>query len=207
VAETFVQEPGWSVRGITRDPSKASAQAWAARGVDVVAGDLDVPGSMETAFRDANIIFGTTDFVQHLQDPQMIAEAQAQGRAINELATEREFAQAKTLIDAVAANISTVELFILSTLSDAKGLSQGKIQYNLHFDCKWAAVEYLKERYPELWKKTSLLQLGIFASNWKMPYYTPRKQEDGEYKLRLPMDGGKKFPIIDTNADTGRLIL
>ncbi|KAG4434409.1 hypothetical protein IFR05_010105 [Cadophora sp. M221] len=183
VAEKFVQEAGWSVRGISRDPSKDSAKAWTARGVDVVAADLDIPGSMEVAFRGANVIFGTTDFVQHLLDPKMAAKSQEQGRPINELATEREFEQAKSLIDAVATNTSTLELFVLSTLSDTKGLSKGKIQYNLHFDCKWAAVEYLKEKYPELWKKTSLLQLGIFASNWKIPYNTPRKQEDGTYKL------------------------
>ncbi|KAM0123685.1 hypothetical protein ACHAP3_010940 [Botrytis cinerea] len=203
VAETFVQDPRWSVRGITRDSSKESAKAWAARGVDVVVADLDVPGTMEKAFRGANVIFGTTDFVQHLQDPKIVAKAQEQGRPINELATEREFEQAKSLIDAAAANIFTIDLFVLSTLSNTKGLSKDKIQYNLHFDCKWAAVEHLKEKSSELWKKTSLLQLGIFASNWKISYYTPKKQDDGTFKLYLPMDGERKFPIIDPNADTG----
>ncbi|KAG9250041.1 uncharacterized protein F5Z01DRAFT_731162 [Emericellopsis atlantica] len=205
VAATFLQEPGWQVRGITRDPSKESARALASRGADVVTADLDVPGSMEKAFRGANVIFGTTDFVQHLQDPKIIAAAQAENRPVNELATERETEQAKRLIDAAAANVDALDLFVLSTLSDAKGLSQGKIQYNLHFDSKWAAVEYLKATYPALWAKTSLLQLGIFASNWKVPYYTPRKQEDGTFKLSLPMSGDKKFPIIDPNADTGHL--
>ncbi|KAL5323836.1 hypothetical protein ACEPPN_008378 [Leptodophora sp. 'Broadleaf-Isolate-01'] len=157
VAETFVQEHGWSVRGISRDPSKPSAKAWIARGIGLVAADLDLLGSIGKAFSGANVFFGTTDFVQHLLDPKMIAKAQEQRRSVNELATEHEFKQAKSLIDAVAANISTIDLFVLSTLSDTKGLSHGKIQYNLHFDCKWAAVEYLKENSLELWKKTSLL--------------------------------------------------
>ncbi|EXM15787.1 hypothetical protein V3481_006651 [Fusarium oxysporum f. sp. vasinfectum] len=203
VVETFLGEPGWTVRGITRDPSKTSSRAWANRGVDIVAGDLDVPGSMEKAFRGANVVFGTTDFVQHLQDPKIIASARAQNRPINELATERELEQAKRLVDAAAANVDALDRFVLSTLSDTKGLSQNKIRYNLHFDCKWGAVEYLKDKYPKLWDKTSLLQLGIFASNWKVPYYTPRKQVDGTFKISLPMSGEKEFPIIDPNADTG----
>ena len=116
-----------------------------------------MPGSMEKAFCGANVIFGTTDFVQHLQDPKVIAKAQAQNRPVNELATERELEQAKRLVDAAAANVCSLDCFVLSTLSDTKGLSRGKIQYNLHFDCKWAAVEYLKKNYPQLWKKTSLL--------------------------------------------------
>ncbi|USP81338.1 hypothetical protein yc1106_08612 [Curvularia clavata] len=203
VAATFLADPDWTVRGITRDLTKETSTKWANRGADMVAGDLDVPDSMEKAFHGANVIFGTTDFVQHLQDPQIIANAGA--RHVNEVATEREFEQAKRLIDAAAAHTSTLERFILSTLSDCKGLSGGKIQYNLHFDCKWAAVEYLQERYPELWKKTSLLQLGIFASNWRVPYYTPKKQADGSFKVSLPMSGDKKFPIIDPNSDTGVL--
>ncbi|KAH6721802.1 hypothetical protein BKA61DRAFT_628064 [Leptodontidium sp. MPI-SDFR-AT-0119] len=131
-----------------------------ARSIDVVATDLDLPGSMGKAFSGANVIFGATGFVQHLLD----------------------------------SGTTPIRL------------SHGKIQYNLHFDCKWAAVEYLKENSPELWKKTSLLQLGIFASNWKIPYYTPRKQEDGTYKLSFPMDGEEEFSIIDPNADTGNLV-
>ncbi|KAH7073089.1 hypothetical protein BKA63DRAFT_446388 [Paraphoma chrysanthemicola] len=202
VAATFLDEPDWTVRGITRDLSKAASRKWAARGADMVAGDLDVPDTMAEAFHGANVIFGTTDFVQHLQNPQIIAKGGT--RPVNELATEREFEQAKRLIDAAAANISTLDRFILSTLSDCKGLSGGKVQYNLHFDCKWAAVEYLQERYPELWEKTSLLQMGIFASNWKIPYYTPKKQA-GKFKVSLPMSGGKKFPIVDPNSDTGVL--
>ena len=64
---------------------------------------------MEKAFRGANIIFGTTDFVQYLLDPQTIAQAQAQNRPVNELATKRELEQAKRLVDAAAANVSSLD--------------------------------------------------------------------------------------------------
>jgi hypothetical protein len=195
----------WVVRGITRDTSKVAARQWSDRGVDIVVGDIDDVPTIAKAFKGANVAFGTTDFVQHLQDPQLIARAERESRPINELATERESEQAKRMIDAAAANVDSLDLFILSTLSDAKGLSKGKIQYNLHFDSKWTAVEYLKDRYPALWAKTSLLQLGIFMSNWKVPFYAPQKQQDGTFKLMLPMSGSKRFPVVDPNADTGEL--
>ncbi|KAG9187862.1 hypothetical protein G6011_05733 [Alternaria panax] len=205
VAETFLEDSDWKVRGITRDPAKSSARAWTDRGAEIVQGDIDVGETMKKAFSGANVIFGTTDFSQHLQDPEIIAKAQAQNRPVNELATERETEQAKRLIDAVAANVSSLDRFVLSTLGSTKNLTAGKISYNLHFDCKWAAVEYLRATYPQLWNKTSLLELGIFASNSKNPVYSPKKQADGTFKVSLPMDGDKKFPIIDPNADTGRL--
>lgn len=194
------------MRGITRDASKSAARQWSDRGVDVVVGDIDNAPSTTKALKGAKVIFGTTDFVQHLQDPELIARTERESRPINELATERELEQAKKLIDAVAANFDLLDRFVLSTLSDAKGLSKGKIQYNLHFDSKWAAVEYLRDRYPALWAKTSLLQLGIFMSNWKVPFYAPRKQQDGMFKLMLPMSGSREFPIVDPNADTGELL-
>jgi hypothetical protein len=33
VADVFLQEGGWHVRGVTRDPAKPESQKWAAKGV------------------------------------------------------------------------------------------------------------------------------------------------------------------------------
>jgi hypothetical protein len=169
-----------------------------------VAGDLDDISSTTAALRGADVVFGNTDFWVHFQDPQTHARAAQEGRAANEVAYDLEVAQGKRLIDAVATTTSTLSHFILSTLSDTKRWSKGKITFNLHFDAKWAQVEYLKETYPELWKKTSLLQLGVFASNWKTPgAHAPVKTGEGEYVVRMAMSGDTKFPMVDANADTG----
>ncbi|KAH7117829.1 hypothetical protein B0J11DRAFT_93179 [Dendryphion nanum] len=208
VAEVFLALPGWNVRGISRDPSKPSAQKWIAKGVEVVQGDLDNPSSLKTAFKDAHVIFGTTDFWQHLANPATHERAAKENRTPNEVAYDLEVEQGKKFVNAVAeANQETgiLERFVFSILSDTKGISKGKITFNLHFDSKWAAVEYLREKHPELNKKTSLLQLGIFASNWKTGGHTPRKQEDGTYKVSIPLGGDVKFPMVDPNADTGAL--
>jgi len=55
---------------------------------------------------------------------------------------------------------------VLSTLSPTKKLSGGKYTHNYHFDAKWEAVEYLRGKYPELEKKTSFLQVGLYMTNW-----------------------------------------
>jgi hypothetical protein len=204
VAHVFLNEPGWKVRGITRDPSKPSATKWSSQGVEVVAGNLDDPKSLEEAFQGANVIFGGTDFWQHLNDPATHEVATEQNRTPNEVAYDREVAQAKAIIDAVARNVDNLDRFVLSTLSEARKWSGGLIKWNLHFDAKAEATNYLKATYPDLWAKTSLLQLGYYANNWKSSSGTPVKQQDGSFVVSLPISGDRKIPMTDPVADTGK---
>ncbi|KAF2875325.1 hypothetical protein BDV95DRAFT_313939 [Massariosphaeria phaeospora] len=205
VAETFLTHPDWKIRGITRDISKPAAQHWTTRGVEMVAADLDNPSSLTSAFTGATAIFGTTDFVTLFSAPETLAAAQARGITPNEIGEERERTQAINLVDAAATALPTLQRFVLSTLSDTKGWSKGKITFNLHFDGKWAAVQHLKSKHAGLWAKTSLLQIGLYASNWKQGANVPRKVGEGVYKVGLPMSGDAKFPMMDVNRDTGPL--
>lgn len=133
----------------------------------MVAGDLDNLESLQTAFKGANVIFAVTDFWQAIGNPKNHQKAAERGVTINEVAYEIEVQQGKNIVDAAAMTLNTLDRFVLSTLSHAKKWSGGKIQWNLHFDAKWAAVDYLKETYPELLKKTSLLQVALFMTNWQ----------------------------------------
>jgi len=199
----FQNEPGWKVRGITRDPSKPSATKWSSQDVEVVAGDLDDLESLKKGFQGANVIFGTTDFWGHLNAPATHKLAAEQKRTANEVAYDREVAQAKTIIDAAAAHVDTLDRFVFSTLSGARKWSKGTIKWNYHFDAKAEAEDYLKETYPELSAKTSLLHLGYYANNWKAFSGKPEKQEDGSFVVSLPISGDKKIPMVDPVADTG----
>jgi len=58
VAERFLKDGAWIVRGISRDPSKTSAQVLLEKGVEVVAGDLDNTASIATAIAGADVVFG-----------------------------------------------------------------------------------------------------------------------------------------------------
>ena len=60
-----------------------------------------------------------------------------------------------------------LELFIWSSLSDAGKWSGGKYRGVLHFDSKAHVVDYIHEKYPRLGEKMSILQLGLFVTNWK----------------------------------------
>jgi hypothetical protein len=55
---------------------------------------------------------------------------------------------------------------VFSSLSDATKWSRGKYTHVYHFDSKAKAEAYGRETYPELWKKTSILQAGFFLSNY-----------------------------------------
>jgi len=51
-------------------------------------------------------------------------------------------------------------------LSSAKKWSKGKYTLVYHFDSKADTVEYLKEKQAALWKKTNLIMIGIYLSNY-----------------------------------------
>ncbi|KAF2086486.1 NAD(P)-binding protein [Saccharata proteae CBS 121410] len=73
--------------------------------------------------------------------------------------------------------------------------SQRNITRNLHFNAKWKAVEYMRENYPELDEKTSLLQVAFFFMNMG-----PGREM---CKLHLLLDGDAKFPMVDPHLDRG----
>ncbi|KAF7587229.1 hypothetical protein BBP40_007542 [Aspergillus hancockii] len=57
VANVFLEEPGWTVRALTRNTSSIKSQALAARGAAVVQADIDTPATLLAAFEGANAIF------------------------------------------------------------------------------------------------------------------------------------------------------
>lgn len=62
VANTFLGLPEWHVRALTRNPSSDASELLAAKGAEVVQGDLAEPSSLAKAFENANAIFLNTDF-------------------------------------------------------------------------------------------------------------------------------------------------
>jgi uncharacterized protein YbjT (DUF2867 family) len=62
VVSTFLKEPGWKVRGITRNRNSLAAQARSARGVEMVKADVDNVTSLTTAFQGGYALFSMLDF-------------------------------------------------------------------------------------------------------------------------------------------------
>lgn len=83
MADVFLSEPGWRIRGITRDPTKSAAQSLSAKGIEMVQADLDEPSTLQNAFQGANAIYAVTDFWQPFFNPSTKAKLKP-GQIMNE---------------------------------------------------------------------------------------------------------------------------
>lgn len=167
VAEAFLKDPSWTIRGISRNPASDASNSLRNRGIEIVQGDSDDVESLKAAFQGAHTIFGNTAFSNAFAQPTEADIAKLRpDQTLREWCYELEFNQGKNISDA-AASIDTLELFIWSSLSDATKWSGGKYKGVYHFDSKAHVVEYIHKTYPELSKKLSLIQLGLFITNWK----------------------------------------
>ncbi|RSL55871.1 hypothetical protein CEP54_009115 [Fusarium duplospermum] len=203
VATTFLQDPDWKVRAVTRNASSTKAQALTSRGAEVVEADIDKPSTLTPAFEGANAIFAVSDFWGLYGDPANKEKAKP-GQALNEWAGEHETQQLKNVIDA-AAKVSTLERFIISALSDATKWSQGKYTHVYHFDSKAKAVVYAKETYPELWAKTSVYQAGFFLGNFvQNPLAQPNAEGVVQFIGHIEQD--VKLPLIAAEEDSGPFV-
>ena len=160
-----MKDPQYHVRGITRNPTSASAQALEGRGVEIFRGTFDEPASLISAFHGANVIFATTDFWTIYKDPASQGKVPP-GKTLNEWAYEVEIQQGKNIADAAAAVMgSTLELFVYSSLQNTRKFSNYKYKWIYHFDSRAAIADYIAEQQPLLNKKTYLYIPGCFVNN------------------------------------------
>lgn len=180
VVNTFLNEAGWKVRGISRNASSAASQKLKEKGVEVFQANLDDTASLVAAFKGATAVFSVTDFWTLYMSPELQKTAKP-GQAQNVRTYENEVQQGKNVFDA-ASQTEGLERMIFSSLPDAAKWSKGKYKHVYHFDSKAHAVDYAKATYPDLWKKTSLLTLGYFLSNFfTSPLLTPKKVGDRSF--------------------------
>ena len=99
----------YSLRGVTRDPSKPAAQALQQKGVHVVSGDADDKESLKQAMQGSHTVFATTVTIY------------------DEHTKSREIAQGKALADAAVA--AGAQYIIWSTLPHLGKISGGKYQH------------------------------------------------------------------------------
>jgi len=139
----------------------------------MVQGDVNDIDSLNLAFQGANVIFGVTDFWQPFLEQANYAKLKA-GQTINEFCFDLEVQKGKNIAIA-AAGVDTLERLVFSLLSNARKWSKGKYTWVYHFDSKARVAEYIAEELPELNKKMSILQVGLFATNWKISLFTPQE--------------------------------
>ena len=169
----------FSVRAITRKPDSAAAQALAAAGAEVVAGDSDQGETMKAAFDGAAAAFCVTNYWEHFSP-------------------EREIAQAHALAD--AAKAAGVGHTIWSTLEDTRRwvpLDDNRMptlmgKYKVpHFDTKGETDEYFRS----LGVPTTFMLTSFYWENFIYFGLGPKPGPDGVLALTFPLDD-KKLPGI-----------
>ncbi|TMR21287.1 NmrA/HSCARG family protein [Nonomuraea turkmeniaca] len=116
VVDALLEQPGrWRVRALSRDPSRATALA--ARGVEVVAGDMADAGSLKQALTGVDGVFG----VQNSRTAGL----------------DGEIRQGVTLVD--AAQAAGVRHFVYTSVGGAE-----RVRGIPHFDTKWEIEQHLR---------------------------------------------------------------
>lgn len=165
----------YRARAIVRDVNSEKAKALAALGAEVVAGDLDDPGSIERAFEGAYGAFCVTFYWAHFSP-------------------EKEAAHARLMAD--AAKKAAVKHVIWSTLEDTRKyipLSDGRMptlmeRYKVpHFDEKGAADEY----FVGIGLPVTLLATTFYWDNLAQFGMGPKAGPDGNLVFALPMGDAK----------------
>lgn len=191
VANAFLQDPEWRVRGLSRNLDSEQSKSLIGRGVEMVKVELHDPQSLQNVFKGANLVFSVTDFWEPFLDPAKNALAKEQGKLNGQLAYELELEQGKNIADAVAREVEGLDEvgFVASTLCNAKKSSNGKYTQLWHFDSKAEAFpEYVDEKYPELARKTSYLHTGYFFTSWR---YLP-----GRWFAKVRLNPGSLHLVI-----------
>lgn len=109
---------GWNLRALTRDPGSRAARVLVDQNVEVVQGDLEVPGSFEDALRGVYGVYSVQDFWS--------------------VGARREVIQGKNLAD--AARKAGVEHFVYSSVGGAErntGIG--------HWESKWEIEKHIRK--------------------------------------------------------------
>ncbi|KAJ8103357.1 hypothetical protein POJ06DRAFT_67721 [Lipomyces tetrasporus] len=202
VADTYLQTAGWKVRGVTRNPESDNAKGWAAKGVEIVKGDLDDVASLKRAFVGADIIFGVTDFWTIFKDPESNKKKKP-GQELVEYCYEVELQQGKNIADA-AATVPNLFRYIFSSMANANTSSGGKYTKLYHMDSKAEAVVYA-QNLSALSGKFSQVQAPIYFQlpwQWGLPT-TPKKTADGTWRMTGIGAGNKGIPFGHVRKDFG----
>ncbi|TVY31320.1 NmrA-like family domain-containing protein [Lachnellula occidentalis] len=162
---SFFKAQGWTVRGISRSASSASSKTLISKGISVVEADVDDFPTLISAFSGAHVIFAVTDFWAPFFETYPTL-SKVSDRTTGEHALAVEVRRGKTIVDAATKVLEegNLERFVFSTLPSFKDQSGGKYTYAYHFDAKALVSEYLKEQ-KALWEKSSLLNMGFYATN------------------------------------------
>ncbi|KAJ6485370.1 NAD(P)-binding protein [Mycena vitilis] len=169
VLDAVLADGKYTPRAVSRSLDSDASKALAAKGVEVVVGNLFDKESLKKAIQGSEAVFGVTNF----WDPAVFSGDDATGKG--------EIVQGKNLVD--AAKEAGVKFFIWSSLPNVTNLSNGLYKHVYHYDNKAAIDEYLKASGVPY----AVLHTGWFAENlWKLGSLA---KADNGYTIAVPKYG------------------
>ena len=161
-------------------------------------------------------IYTVTDFPSNYtkisEDEAYKKRVAAEGKTWNEAAAELEIAQGINAAKAASDPevLRTLEKFVFSTLTGIKTVSGGKYPNAFQFDSKATIEQHIRTQKPELAKRLSTMNLGMYQENMRdLPLvFGPRKEKGGTYSfLRLKWPGQHEaHPEVVAAKDTGAFV-
>jgi uncharacterized protein YbjT (DUF2867 family) len=187
----------WTVRGVTRDVSKASAKALESLGAETVAvrhktqlivdirlmnkqADLNDAATLKNAVKGAFAVFAVTNYWEsHSADVEM-----KQGKAIADAAKE-----------------AGVQHYVWSSLLNVTKLSKGALPGVSHFDSKAKIEDYVRE----IGLPATFFLPGFYMSNLPGGMFR-QAPPNNDWTLALPIPGTTPVPLLNTAGDTGKFV-
>jgi len=189
VVNFVLQDPELSqkftIRTLTRNPKNDSAAALAAKGVEIIEGDLDNSESLTKLMEGAHTVFGMTVSVYdgHTR--------------------EREIRQGKAMADAALA--AGVKYFIYSTLPRPSVTSRGMYMACDHFEGKTDVEDYIRSLSPAM--KSAFFSPGSFMQNLCDPHVMmPRRLDNNTWLIAHMVPESTLLPLVDITGDTGKYV-
>ena len=174
----------YAIRGVTRDPSKPSAQALKSRGVEPTKADLDDPSSLLSAIQGSYAVFAITDYWATMSK-------------------STEVAQGKNIVDACLS--ANVKHLVWSTVPNATALTSSVLSNIYHFDSKAEVSTYAESEKSQTGLWVTHFMPGYFMGNLKTRI--SKDPKTGLLVMAMPWNEKEtQIPLFDVVADTGKYV-
>lgn len=170
----------YTLRAITRDPSKPNAIALSKRGVDLAVADLNDPASITKAIASSHGVFAVTNYWEYLSKTT-------------------EYTQGVNIVDACRS--SGVKHLIWSALPHATSLTGNRLKKIDHFDSKAEVAQYAEANKGDM--IVSHFMPGYFMSNL-LSQIKPLSETTPQLAISLPWHPQHTWvPMMNIKTDTG----
>ena len=123
---------------------------------------------------------------------------------------EAEISRGKNIALA-ASDISTLRIFVYSTLPGAKEISKGKYPNSVHWEAKAEIVKLIRTEFKELAAKLSLIFPGMYMQMFRwnpmiQPQLTPSENGDPQWTFAFASSAEARLPWINVINSTGSFV-